>query len=378
MLYAAEAHAELTSARWDAGRVRRAIGAIVADADAAYDPEGLWPAHEWDGWQAAVPMKNLYVGAAGVAWALDALRRRGHAETALDLADVAARALESFRREPDFFAGEEPLPEPRDASLLCGLTGVGLVAWRLAPSPALADELLALVRANLVNRANELMWGVAGTLVAARALLEWTGEERWRSAVQESEDALRRARDADGLWTQELYGRRSRSLGPAHGLVGNVAALREPGEAAGLLAEAAVVENGHANWPAALEDGGGFRLQWCHGAPGIVVAASRYLDEELLVAGAQLTWDAGPLGDGKGAGICHGTAGNGYALLKAFERTGDELWLERARAFAVHALEQAQRLPARYSLFTGGAGVALFAADCLDAAARYPVLDGLG
>ena len=111
--------------------------------------------------------------------------------------------------------------------------------------------------------------------------------------------------------------------------------------------------------------------------PGIVVHAAEYLDEELLLAGAQLVWDAGPPGDEKGAGICHGTAGNGYALLKTFERTGDERWLERARAFAVHALEQAQRLPGRYSLFTGGVGAALFAADCIDARAVYPVLEDL-
>ena len=50
--------------------------------------------------------------------------------------------------------------------------------------------------------------------------------------------------------------------------------------------------------------------------------------------------------------------GNGFALLKAFARTGDERWLERARRFAVHALGQAERLPAangrgRYSLWTG-------------------------
>ena len=64
-------------------------------------------------------------------------------------------------------------------------------------------------------------------------------------------------------------------------------------------------------------------------------------------------------------------------MLKTFERTGDELWLERARAFAVHALGQAQRLPGRYSLFTGGVGAALYASDCLEAQARFPVLDGL-
>jgi hypothetical protein len=79
----------------------------------------------------------------------------------------------------------------------------------------------------------------------------------------------------------------------------------------------------------------------------------------------------------KGPCICHGTAGNGYAFLKTFERTGDERWLDRARRFAIHALEQVERRGrGRYSLWTGDVGVALYAADCLDARAAYPILDG--
>src|SRR6185369_16870114 len=110
------------------------------------------------------------------------------------------------------------------------------------------------------------------------------------------------------------------------------------------------------------------------GAPGVLSAARDYLDEELLLAGAELVWRAGPPGTEKGHGICHGTSGNGFALLAAFERTQDELWLARARRFAVHALGQAGRLPGRYSLFTGGAGTALFAAACLDGDPRYAEL----
>ena len=60
-----------------------------------------------------------------------------------------------------------------------------------------------------------------------------------------------------------------------------------------------------------------------------------------------------------------------------YERTGDERWLDRARAFAMHALAQVEQLPARYSLFTGGIGVALYVADCIDARARFPIVDGL-
>jgi hypothetical protein len=374
VLYAAELHQPLTETAWNERHVRDAIRAIVAEADAAYDPETLWPAHEWDGWRAALPLKNLYVGAAGVAWALEVLRRRGHAETVLEPAEVARRALDAFRREPDFIA-DLTLPPQKRSGLLCGESGLLIVAWLLAPSDDLADDLLELVRKNVGNEANELMWGVPGTLLVARAMLERTADDRWRDAVAESVEALSAERDDDGLWTQTLYGKNFRSLGPPHGLVGNVAALGDPGRAAEVLTRAAIVEDGRANWPAALDRDEEPRLQWCHGAPGIVAHAGEYLDEELLLAGAQLVWDAGPADDEKGAGICHGTAGNGYAFLKTFARTGGELWLERARAFAMHAIEQVERLPSRYSLFTGGVGAALFAADCLEGRSAYPIVD---
>src|SRR4029078_6234873 len=82
----------------------------------------------------------------------------------------------------------------------------------------------------------------------------------------------------------------------------------------------------------------------------------RWLDEDLALGGGELTWHAGPLR--KGAGLCHGTAGNGYALLVLFDLTGDEEWLARARVFAMHALAQvdearAQHGRGRYTLWTG-------------------------
>jgi Lanthionine synthetase C-like protein len=117
-----------------------------------------------------------------------------------------------------------------------------------------------------------------------------------------------------------------------------------------------------------------------HRRPRHPRGAADYLDQELLLAGAELIWQAGGHGDEKGHGICHGTSRNGFALLKAFARTGDELWLERARRFATHALGQAERLATanhtrRHSLFTGDLGTALFAAACLDLDPRYPIVD---
>jgi Lanthionine synthetase C-like protein len=383
VLYRPEAFEPLTDEPWDEGRVRAAIQRIADEAQQAYDPEGLWPAHEWDVWQTPLPLKSLYAGAGGVVWALDALRRRGHAETKLDPASTAAHVLELWRVKPDLMEGMV-LPSTPASSLLCGEAGLLLVAWRLSPSAELADALLARVFENVDNEFEELMWGSPGTMLAARAMHEWTSEERWAEAWRESAEALL-ARREDGLWTQRLYGNEHRLLGPVHGLVGNVHALLPEHdvrrETASILAREAVIENGLANWPAVVGENletadGRIRLQWCHGAPGIVATAVDYLDEELLLAGAELTWRAGAHGPEKGAGVCHGTAGNGYALLKAFARTGDELWLDRARRFAVHALAQAEQTAGRYSLFTGDIGAALFASSCLDAEARFPILDG--
>lgn len=396
MLYRPEAFEPLTAEPWDAARARAAIRAIVADAGSAFDADALWPADDWDGWRTPLPLKSLYVGAAGVIWALDTLRRRDHADGGLDLAVAARRTLEAWRAEPDFMAGVD-LPAPAPAALLAGESGILLVAWRLAPSGQLADELLARVRQNTGNEANELMWGAPGTMLAARGMLDWTDDERWGDAWRQSAEELWRRRDAEGLWTQHLYGDTYRGLSPPHGVVGNVAALLRGGllaaerrdtltrETAALLARTAVVEDGLANWPVdegrdlAAEDGQ-IRVQWCAGAPGIVTAAASYLDEELLIAGAELAWHAGPPGLEKGPGICHGTAASGYSFLKTFERTGDERWLERARRFAVHALGQVERMRAsrnrgRYSLWTGDLGVALYAADCLDGGSAYPVVD---
>jgi hypothetical protein len=385
VLFEPDLHEPLTEDAWGEDRARDAIRGFVADADRAFDPDGLWPAAEWDSWQTDPPLKNLYVGAAGVFLALDLLRHRGHAETTIDLVGATRRTLERWREHPDFeqWSG---LPSRPDAALLCGASGLLLAAWRVEPSEDLADELLALVRSNEDNEAVEVMWGAPGTALAARAMVDWTGDRRWAVADRESAESVLAMRDEDGMWTNRLYGETFRSLTPPHGLVGNVAAIGpalEEGRQAleretnDLLGRLAVQEEGLANWPH-REGAEASRLQWCAGAPGIVAGAASYLDEELLLAGAELIWQAGPPGMEKGSGICHGTAGNGHAFLKVFERTGDELWLERARRFAAHALGQIERRgTGRYSLFTGDVGVALYVADCIAGRSAFPVIDSL-
>jgi lantibiotic modifying enzyme len=386
MLYEPARFDALIDEPWVPARVEDAIAAIVADADAAFDPTALWPPHEWDAREKPPPLSGLYVGAAGVIWALDELQRRGHAESSLDLAGAVVRAVEFERARPDFAADEHYRP----GALISGETGALLVAFRLTRDPALADDVHALVRDNVDNPTDDINWGAPGTLLAALAMGEWTGERRWDEAARESATALRERRGGDGLWRQDDD---YRGLSTLHGVAGNTLALLrfEPdaavaGESAVVLSRHAFREDGLANWPGTPRPqltrprDGRIVLQWCTGAPGVVAGAWDYLDEDLLLAGAELLWRAGAHQDEKGHGICHGTAGNGFALLKAFARTGDELWLERARRFALHALAQAERIATasgrrRYSLFTGDVGTALFAAACLNGDTRFPIID---
>jgi hypothetical protein len=175
---------------------------------------------------------------------------------------------------------------------------------------------------------------------------EWTGEERWTEAARETALALHARRGEDGLWRQDDD---YRGFTTMHGAAGNTLALLrfQPDDALAAETAAVLARN------AVRADG---------------------------LAGAELVWQAGAHRDEKGHGLCHGTSGNGFALLEAFARTGDERWLERARRFAVHALAQARRLEGvngrrRYSLFTGDVGTALFASACLDVDVRYPIID---
>ena len=137
------------------------------------------------------------------------------------------------------------------------------------------------------------------------------------------------------------------------------------------------------NWRAHLASprGGPKLMQYCHGAPGFVACLADSPDPALdpaLRAAGEATWRAGPLR--KGANLCHGTGGNGYAFLKLHRRFGDALWLERARAFAMHGIAQVEAARTlygqwRHSLWTGDPGFALYLLDCIRETDRFPTLD---
>jgi Lanthionine synthetase C-like protein len=392
MLFNPDAHEPLTERAWDAAAVRDAVAAIAADAESAFDPYGLWPPHPLDDLQESDRLTALYLGASGVVWALDRLARLGTVDPGRDWAAVAAALPGRYAAHPDEEEQFGWLP-----SLWFGEGGILVVAHALAPTAGLERRLLDIVRSNAQNPSRELLEGSPGTMLAAHVLWERNGDDTWLEAWRASADWLW-DEWRDDVWVQEIRGRRGRILGPAHGLAGNVLVLArgdllEPDRRRELerrtlaaISRHAIRGDGVAQWPPSLEEAGlpaKYRLQWCHGAPGIVTSLASLApgDEvltELLVAGGELTWLAGPLA--KGAGLCHGTAGNGYAFLKLFERTGDEIWLDRARRFAMHAIEQVERARqaygrGRYTLWTGDLGTAIYLQSCLGADAAFPTLD---
>jgi hypothetical protein len=365
VLFQPEAHEALADLPWNVEHARAAITAIVDDAEGAFD-DG-WTMHPLDQ-EAELPgtrLRTLYLGGAGVVDAFRRLAQRGFAELRRDYVPYLEHSLEA---PPDF-----PDDDGR-RSLWMGQTGIRLVLQRLAPSHANLERLAELIAANERDERCELMWGSPGTILAGRELgLDVAAGVEW----------LCGRREEDGAWTQQLYGQTTRYLGPAHGFAGCALAL---GDDAGGVSETlerfAVEEDGLVNWPPAAgmaldsRDDGQIRTQWCHGAPGIVATLAPMLDKELAIAGGELTWRAGPLR--KGAGLCHGTAGNGYAFLALLERTGDERWLSRARAFAMHAAAQVERSRSehgrgRHTLWTGDVGTALYLADCIDGRGTPPL-----
>ncbi len=400
MLFDPARHEALGDTVWDASRAREVVRAIVGDIERNRAAAGHWPTHPLDieGDEPRTGFKGLYLGRAGVLWALWYLQRQGAVEPGSDPAEGMRRADAAYHADPDT---GEVVP-----SYYLGEAGILLVLWGLTRSRLVADRLYASVESNIRNPTNEALWAAPGTMVAAWHLWEATGEERWRDLFLENVEQVWRTWSFDAqaqcyLWTQDLYGKVVQYLGAGHGFAGNVypllkgASLLDAQRREALydrcvttLRATAKFEDGAVNWPpgtfAPRPGRPAMLMQWCHGAPGIVTALADFPPQRspdmdaMLIGAGHAIWNAGPLS--KGYGLCHGTAGNGYAFLKLYRRTGDALWLERARSFAAHAIEQRDRMQrkygqARYTLWTGDAGLAVYAWHCLEGTAGLPALD---
>lgn len=385
MLYSPERHEKLDERPWDEEVARGSILRIVDGAEAGFQQGAGWPVHPLDS-PRPKPTSGFYLGACGIVWGLQYLRARGAA--------ALTRDYRGFVTQLRSKAGE-------GGSYMFGKTPVLLLRHALEHDGAHANALAALVEATMQHPARELMWGAPGTMLAALFMHRRTGEARWADLFRRTADVLWSQLEWSEhwkcrYWTQDLHGRRSTYLDAVHGFVATAAVVIQ---GRGLLAPEAWArwsagitqtvranaewEDGLVNWRTQLEHppGGAKLMQYCHGAPGFVICLADFPDhglDDVLLAAGEAIWRAGPLR--KGSNLCHGTGGNGYAFLKLYRRTWDTVWLERARAFAMHGLGQVQHaLEAhaqwRHSLWTGDIGFAIYLLDCIEGKDRFPSLD---
>ncbi|KAF8057122.1 LanC-like protein 3 [Scenedesmus sp. PABB004] len=287
---------------------------------------------------------------------------------------LARDALAEARRWP---------PRRPTESLLDGLAGTLVVAALAGAggAPALPGLLaeyrqVAAAAAGPDTQSDEVLYGRAGTLLGALLLRRKLGDDAVPgdavaalvAAILASGRALAArapAFAAAGCPLAFTWGRHATPyLGAAHGLMGILYALlrARPWWAGDAAAERDVAASlsfvlscecdapgavpgsgGHYPSAAPLPAGGAARheplVHWCHGAPGAVylfATAWEVLREPAHLAAAlragEAVWARGLLR--KGPGLCHGVAGNAYALARLWQATGDALWLDRCRRFA--------------------------------------------
>jgi lantibiotic modifying enzyme len=125
-------------------------------------------------------------------------------------------------------------------------------------------------------------------------------------------------------------------------------------------------------------------VHWCHGAPGhillLVKAYTIFGNEHYLQRARQIAdevvWPRGLLH--KGVGLCHGIAGNAYALL-AVGRTDPSFVLKAFSFFqlSLHHMDELEMIPDRpYSLYEGLGAMCTLAIDlaCPDQA-TFPLYE---
>lgn len=388
MLFDTNRHEPLTATLWDRKIVKNEITTIIDDIEQCLLPNACWPTHPLDGesYPKVGPKWAVYAGAAGTIHALQILKNYGYQST--DLSHLLATVHASFLENPDVRV------EP---GLQLGEMGILMPVLLAQPdNQDVIKRLVLCMEATIALPLYEITSGQSGMMHAALSLYQKTGEACWKNLYVKGAKSLmdnwqQDKETGEWLWQSQVFGPKRHYYGACHGITGNANILLQGADLSpdicsdvvmqrtiSTLNSAAIKQDNLVNWILCTKPNiDKLLVQWCHGAAGIVTAMARtprsdsalseQLDELLKKTG-ELVWQAGPLL--KGANICHGTAGNGYAFLYLYQRTGESIWLDRARKFAVHAVEQCQKdrlryAQGRYTLWTGDAGLAIYLHHCL-------------
>lgn len=399
MLFDTKRHQPLTATLWDQNIVEKEIASTIDDIEQSMLPHACWPTHPLDAesYPRSGPKWSAYAGAAGAIHGLQILKNYGY--DVHDLSHLLEDVHSSFIKSPD--VSVEP-------GLQIG--EIGILVPRLLAEPdnqEVSQYLLKCMEATVDLPLYEITSGQSGMMHAALALYRKSGKHHWKDVFVKGAKSLldnwiQDAQTGQWLWQSQVFGPKRHYYGACHGVTGNANILLQGADLLPLgyvemiikrtvatLNVSAKQKGSLANWALCTKpDIDKLLVQWCHGAAGIVTAMARtpVIDtpeskqlDKLLDKTAELVWQAGPLL--KGSNICHGTSGNGYAFLYLYQRTGDPVWLERAKKFAMHAIEQcrAARLhygQGRYTLWTGDVGLAIYLYHCMHPSkAAIPGLD---
>ena len=158
-LYDPSEHRPLSGSAWSDGAARAALDEIVADVVGAYrGTEQLWPndPNDLEG-MPDVPLRNVYMGAAGVAWALDLIAQDELCERPPWLHELARSLGEGYRKAPELVEIEPP----PSASLLFGETGILLAAEAILRDGSQLDALAEAIKRNSSRQDARPQLGVA-------------------------------------------------------------------------------------------------------------------------------------------------------------------------------------------------------------------------
>src|SRR3984893_8311691 len=112
----------------------------------------------------------LYIGAAGVIWALEHLARIGASDRKRTFDAVLVDLIEPNRRIMSH-------PGHGSGSFLMGDAGILFTHWRSSGSSTSVELLARAIAGNRDNPVLEFMWGSPGTMLTALAMHDLTGEK---------------------------------------------------------------------------------------------------------------------------------------------------------------------------------------------------------
>jgi len=368
--------------------VQAEISSIIDDIQRSLLPDACWPTHPLDAesYPRVGPKWSAYAGAVGTIHALQILSEYGYKVN--DLSGLIEGVYQSFLKTPD--VSVEP-------GLQIGELGILMPAILVQPdNEKLSRLVMRCMEDTIEHPLYEITSGQSGMMHAALALYRKSGKSHWKDLFAKGAKSLmdnwtQDTETREWLWQSQVFGPKRHYYGACHGVTGNANILLQgadllPDGYTEMIIKRTVTtlnisvkkKDNLANWKLCTKpDIDKLLVQWCHGAAGVVTAMSRTpvidsaeskLLDDLLDETGELVWKAGALL--KGSNICHGTSGNGYAFLYLYQKTGKSIWLERARKFAMHSIDQCQKArlhygQGRYTLWTGDAGLAIYLYHCM-------------